>query len=67
MTATTLFHIKTRINLCPWYFWNSIIKVPHFWEDDISCVCNENLDNVEVLTQREGLKVFKFSSDPYFP
>jgi len=51
---------QTRINLCPWYFWNSIIKVPHFWEDDISFVCNENLDNIEVLTRRKGLKVFDF-------
>lgn len=27
---------QAEIDLKPWYLWNGLIKVPYFWEDDIS-------------------------------
>lgn len=45
--------------LKPWVHWNGIIRIPHFWEDDISCVSMEN-STIESLALRPGLRVFDF-------
>ncbi len=51
---------QAGMELCPWYLWTGLIKVPYFWEDDIALIYGENLAEIEKLTQRKGLKVFDF-------
>ena len=50
---------QSNITLKSWEIWNKIIKVPHFWEDDVHCLCDDNA-SVENLISRDGLKVFAF-------
>lgn len=49
----------SNIVLKPYFHWdNKLIKVPYFWEDDISCITNGfDLEN-DIL--HKGLKVFDF-------
>jgi len=50
---------QSGIELSPWRLWNELIKVPHFWEDDISYIYSQNT-SMPSLAQRKGLKVFDF-------
>lgn len=50
---------QTGIELRPWAHWNSLIRVPYFWEDDIYCLSQTN-SNLDDLRGRDGLKVFDF-------
>ncbi len=50
---------QANIKLKPWRLWNDLIKVPYFWEDDISCIYKNNAP-IEDLVIRSGLKVFDF-------
>lgn len=50
----------TGMELCPWSLWNGLIKVPYFWEDDVSALYGDDFGVVVELTQRRGLKVFDF-------
>ena len=45
--------------LKPWYLWNSMIKVPYFWEDDVMCIHSKSTP-VKELALRPGLKCFDF-------
>ncbi|MFN8673742.1 MAG: hypothetical protein U0457_16900 [Candidatus Sericytochromatia bacterium] len=55
---------NNNINLKPIRHWNSMIRVPHFWEDDIFCLENINTNDtywdVSNFLQIDGLKVFGF-------
>lgn len=50
---------QANILLRPWYLWNGLIKVPHFWEDDAVCIYEFNTP-IKDLLLRNGLKVFDF-------
>lgn len=49
----------TNIELCPWYLWNGLCRIPYFWEDDIACMYSLK-DNMEELALSQSLKVFDF-------
>jgi hypothetical protein len=50
---------QTEIEIKPWRLWTGLVKVPHFWEDDIACLCNDNTPMPELI-KRPGLRVFNF-------
>ncbi len=50
---------QAQISLKPWHVWNGLIKVSYFWEDDVACIYDTNTP-IQLLTQRDGLKVFDF-------
>ncbi len=50
---------QSKIMLKPWKLWNGMVKVPHFWEDDATCIYKAG-SPVRDLTQLQGLKVFDF-------
>jgi len=50
---------QSGIQLRPWRLWNSIQKVPYFWEDDLHCLFNDNVDPA-LLMETSGLSVFDF-------
>ncbi|QNI75221.1 hypothetical protein [Synechococcus sp. MVIR-18-1] len=50
---------QSKIVLKPWSLWNGLIKVPHFWEDDVFCLYPKGTEP-DLLLSREGLKVFDF-------
>lgn len=50
---------QSGILLKPWRLWNGMMKVPHFWEDDATCIYQEGTA-VRDLVWRNGLKVFDF-------
>jgi hypothetical protein len=50
---------QAGIVLKPWRLHNGMIRVPHFWEDDIACI-HQNGAPVNELIWRHGLKVFDF-------
>ena len=49
----------SKIILKPFELWNGIIKVTHFWEDDVNLITNDQT-NVSELINIEGIKVFNF-------
>lgn len=54
---------QSNIDLRPWSLWHGLIKVPIFWEDDLTCLYypdNPNHISIENLLKRNGLKVFDF-------
>jgi hypothetical protein len=50
---------QSGINLEPWQLWNSMIKIPYFWEDDVACLYGDETA-MSVLVQRSGIRVFDF-------
>lgn len=50
------------IELRPWMAWNGLVRVPYFWEDDISCEYGPEATetSMESLHRRPGLRVFDF-------
>lgn len=50
---------QSHIVLKPWHLWNGLIRVPYFWEDDLSCIYEDSFD-ANSLLDREGLRVFDF-------
>jgi hypothetical protein len=50
---------QSGISLKPWQTWNGLTKVPYFWEDDIACIYQEDVD-MAALANTNGLKVFDF-------
>lgn len=50
---------QSGIELKPYLHWNGLIKVPYFWEDDVSCLYSHCFD-LERLLSSNGLKVFDF-------
>lgn len=51
---------QAEMELRPWHLWTGLVKIPYFWEDDASVIYGENLEEIGMLTQRKGLKVFDF-------
>ncbi len=41
------------------HFDNKLIRVPHFWEDDVHCLCQDDW-NIDVYLAYNGIKVFDF-------
>lgn len=50
---------QSEIQLKPWRLWNNILKIPHFWEDDIAISYNDNRCLTE-LNKNMSIKVFDF-------
>jgi hypothetical protein len=50
---------QSQIVLKPWHLWNGLIRVPYFWEDDLSCIYEDTFDASSLLS-RQGLRVFDF-------
>lgn len=50
---------QSQIILKPWHLWNGLIRVPYFWEDDLSCIYEDCFDPTSLLS-RQGLRVFDF-------
>jgi polysaccharide deactylase WbmS-like protein len=50
---------QSAIELRPWKLWNGLTKVPHFWEDDATCIYQKNTP-IKELACRKGLKIFDF-------
>jgi hypothetical protein len=50
---------QSEIVLKPWRHWNGMIKVPYFWEDDISIVYKHGT-SIGSLADAVGLKTFDF-------
>jgi hypothetical protein len=46
-------------DLRPWRLWNGLLRVPHFWEDDATCLYRQ-WTPMATLLSRPGLKVFNF-------
>ena len=49
----------SKIILKPFKLWNGIVKVTHFWEDDVNLITDDHT-NVSELIKIEGIKVFNF-------
>lgn len=50
---------EAGIELKPWRNWTGLVKVPYFWEDDVSCL-RDHCSGMAELTRRPGLRVFDF-------
>tara|TARA_X000001036_G_C20647230_1_gene793502 strand:- start:1109 stop:1819 length:711 start_codon:yes stop_codon:yes gene_type:complete len=50
---------QADIKIKPWTLWNDLIRIPYFWEDDISCIYKKN-SPIQELVNRDGLRVFDF-------
>lgn len=50
---------NSEIELYPYKHINSIIRVPHFWEDDLHCLYQDSWD-VDIYLNYKGIKVFDF-------
>lgn len=57
--CNTIIPYQSQLKLLPWVLWNGILKVPHLWEDDVTCLYGKQED-ICALLKREGLKVFAF-------
>ena len=57
--CNTIIPSQSNLKLRPWMLWNGILKVPHFWEDDVSCLYGQ-MEDISYLLKGEGLKVFAF-------
>lgn len=51
--------VQSTLALRPWRLWNGLVKVPHFWEDDATCIYGGPFSVTRLLTTA-GLKVFDF-------
>ena len=50
---------EAGMELRPWRYYNGLIKVPYFWEDDVHCLLDPK-PSVTALATRPGLRVFDF-------
>jgi len=59
--ANLYIPVNSDIICRPFSIWNNILRVPHFWEDDLHLLGNntENYD-LSIFFNYEGLKVFDF-------
>lgn len=48
---------QSCVALRPWKLWDGLVKVPHFWEDDLACAYG---DGLPVGPACEGLQVYDF-------
>jgi len=57
--CNTIIPFQSQLKLLPWMLWNGVLKVPHFWEDDVACLYSQ-MESVLPLLKCKGLKVFAF-------
>ena len=57
--CNTFIPYSSGIEVIPYKNWNSLIKVPYFWEDDVHCIYDWDWD-VKKFIQYKGIKVFDF-------
>jgi hypothetical protein len=57
--SNSLIPEQVGIELKPWFAWNGMIKVPHFWEDDLVLMSEKN-NPIQDIRSKPGLKVFDF-------
>lgn len=51
---------NSGIELKPYLHWDkTLIRVPHFWEDDLHCIYEDSWD-IDIYKDAKGLKVFDF-------
>lgn len=50
---------ESKIRIKPWYHWNNMIRVPHFWEDDVNFMSKERVDPA-LICKNDSLRVFDF-------
>jgi hypothetical protein len=50
---------EAGMELRPWRYYNGLIKVPYFWEDDVHCLLDPK-PSVTALASQPGLRVFDF-------
>lgn len=55
----SLIPFDAGMELCPWICHSGMIRVPHYWEDDVSCLSTDPVP-VGSLLKRQGLRVFDF-------
>ena len=62
--ANLFIPYNSSIQLKPMKHWNGLIRVPHFWEDDVFCIEREKAIykdwDVSKFLDYKGLKVFDF-------
>lgn len=54
--------MTANIEIKPWTLWNGMLRIPYFWEDDITCIYDSISQSscISVLIRQLGLKVFDF-------
>jgi len=57
--CNTFIPFSSGIEVRPYNITNKLIKVPHFWEDDVHCLYEWEW-NVEKFIKYKGIKVFDF-------
>jgi hypothetical protein len=57
--CNTFIPFSSGIEVSPYNITNKLIKVPHFWEDDVHCLYEWDW-NVEKFLKYKGIKVFDF-------
>ena len=59
--ANLYIPLSSGIICKPFAMWNNILRVPHFWEDDLELMAND-IDNYDISSfiDYEGIKVFDF-------
>jgi hypothetical protein len=57
--CNTIIPYQSNLELLPWRLWNGMLKVPHFWEDDVACLYGQ-MEGISALLKRKGVKVFSF-------
>jgi hypothetical protein len=57
--CNTYIPSSSKITLCPWKTWQGLIKISHFWEDDLN-VLDVHVDATVLAQEALGLKVFDF-------
>lgn len=50
---------EANLDLKPWYHWNGMVRVPHFWEDDVNFLKESSVSPFSLIQMR-SLKVFDF-------
>ena len=61
--ANQFIPISAGIPLRPWRLWNGMVRVPFFWEDDVTCVYRQKgmvAPGIADAIQNSGLRVFNF-------
>jgi len=59
--ANLYIPVNSGIICRPFTIWNTILRVPHFWEDDLQLLGNDiDKYDISIYLNYEGLKVFDF-------
>jgi len=59
--ANQYIPINSGIICRPYIIWNNILRVPHFWEDDLQLLENKKgISDISNIHDYEGIKIFDF-------